>query len=113
VTSLLREALPADPAAVPGPRRTGPRILLAVVSGLLLCAAFPPVHLWWTAPIGVAGLTLAVRGASWRLTALLGQLCGLAFFLPLLQWSSNVVGVLAWLAERAGERKRKGGKERR
>jgi len=50
------------------------------------------------APIGVAILALATRGAPAWQGALLGLVSGLACFLPLLSWSGVYVGALPWIA---------------
>jgi apolipoprotein N-acyltransferase len=73
------------------------RLILALASGILQFLAFPPVGWWWTAPLGVAALLLAVRGAPGGRAALLGLIAGWAFFLPLLHWLT-VLGWDAWLA---------------
>ncbi|MDQ6648600.1 MAG: apolipoprotein N-acyltransferase [Actinomycetota bacterium] len=73
------------------------RLAGAVVSGLLLVGAFPPVGDWWLAPAGVATLALAVRGTRLWLGAVLGLVAGLALFGPLLSWLQPV-GSDAWLA---------------
>jgi len=72
-------------------------VLLALGSGVMQFLAFPPVGWWWTAPVGVALLVLAVRDQPGGRAALLGLLSGWAFFLPLLHWLS-VLGTDAWLA---------------
>ena len=74
------------------------RFPLAVVSGLALWLAFPSHDLWFLAPIGVALLALATRGASPWLGALLGLVSGLSCFVPLLSWSGVYVGALPWIA---------------
>ena len=74
------------------------RFPLAVVSGLALWLAFPSHDLWVMAPIGVALLALATRGASPWQGALLGLVSGLSCFLPLLSWSGVYVGALPWIA---------------
>ena len=74
------------------------RYPLAVASGLALWLAFPSYDLWALAPIGVALLALATRGASPWQGALLGLVSGLACFLPLLSWSGIYVGALPWIA---------------
>ncbi|HEX7536316.1 MAG TPA: apolipoprotein N-acyltransferase [Dermatophilaceae bacterium] len=74
------------------------RYPLAVASGLALWLAFPSHDLWLLAPIGVALLALATRGASAWQGALLGLVSGLACFLPLLSWSGVYVGALPWVA---------------
>ena len=74
------------------------RFPLAVLSGLALWLAFPSHDLWAMAPVGVALLALATRGASPWQGALLGLVSGLACFLPLLSWSGIYVGALPWIA---------------
>ncbi|HZW44164.1 MAG TPA: apolipoprotein N-acyltransferase [Dermatophilaceae bacterium] len=74
------------------------RFPLAIVSGLALWLAFPSHDLWALAPVGVALLALATRGASAWQGALLGLLSGLSCFLPLLSWSGIYVGALPWIA---------------
>jgi apolipoprotein N-acyltransferase len=69
-----------------------------VVAGLLLNVAFPPHDLWLLAPVAVALLTLACRGARPRVGAWVGFAAGLAFFVPLLVWTGAVAGPAAWLA---------------
>jgi apolipoprotein N-acyltransferase len=80
------------------------RAAAAIAAGLLMFLAFPPDPLaghgtadglWPLAPIGVAVLTLAIRGVSGRRGAWLGLLAGLAFFLPLLDWV-RVIGLDGW-----------------
>jgi apolipoprotein N-acyltransferase len=74
------------------------RLPLALGSGLALWLAFPSHDLWFLAPIGVAMLTIATRGAPPWQGALLGLVSGLACFLPLLSWSGVYVGALPWIA---------------
>nr|WP_245562736.1 apolipoprotein N-acyltransferase [Nocardia araoensis] len=75
------------------------RSVAAVVAGLLLFGSFPPRPWWFLAPLGVAVLTLVVRGDG-RLRAGFGYgfLAGAAFFVPLLPWTGIYVGPLPWLA---------------
>lgn len=79
-------------------RRVGPlrRLTAAAVSGLVLVLAFPPIGIWPLAPVAVAVIVLACRGAHARAAFGLGLVAGLAFFLPLLHWTSNV-GADAWI----------------
>lgn len=72
------------------------RLGAAAVSGLLLVLAFPPVGLWWCAPIAVAGLTLAVRGSRLLPAAGTGFVFGAVFFVGLMPWL-RVVGPDAWV----------------
>ncbi|MEV6772061.1 apolipoprotein N-acyltransferase [Nocardia sp. NPDC051030] len=74
-------------------------MVAAVVAGLLLFASFPPRTLWFLAPVGIALLTVTVRGSG-RLRGGFGygMLAGLGFFLPLLPWTGIYVGPVPWLA---------------
>ncbi|NNH69216.1 apolipoprotein N-acyltransferase [Nocardia uniformis] len=75
------------------------RSITAVIAGLLLFVSFPPRTLWFIAPVGIAILTLTVRGNG-RLRGGFGygMLAGLGFFLPLLPWTGIYVGPVPWLA---------------
>ncbi|WP_370523800.1 apolipoprotein N-acyltransferase [Nocardia sp. CY15] len=75
------------------------RSAAAIFAGLLLFGSFPPQPWWFLAPLGIAVLTLTVRGDG-RLRAGFGYgfLGGLAFFVPLLPWTGIYVGPLPWLA---------------
>uniref|UniRef100_UPI0030F46B3E apolipoprotein N-acyltransferase n=1 Tax=Streptomyces sp. GSL17-111 TaxID=3121596 RepID=UPI0030F46B3E len=83
--------------AAPGPARHGPlgRLRgpgLAVLSGLALAAAFPPVDAWPLSLAAVAALSLLTRGRTVRQGAWTGLLFGLGFFVGLLQW----LRVIGW-----------------
>ncbi|GAA2592496.1 apolipoprotein N-acyltransferase [Actinomadura fulvescens] len=67
-----------------GGRAGWPRTLLAIAAGLVMWLAFPPADLWPLTPVGVAMLTLALRGLRARTAAWLGFVGGAAFFLPVL-----------------------------
>ncbi len=75
------------------------RAASAMCAGLLLFGSFPPRPWWFLAPLGIAALTLTVRGDG-RLRAGFGYgfLAGLAFFVPLLPWTGIYVGPGPWLA---------------
>ena len=74
----------------------------AVGAGLVIFVAFPLVDLWWAAPFGVAMLALATHRRGFWAGAGLGLLAGLAFFVPLLSWTSLHVGSV-WLFLPVGE----------
>ncbi|WP_433338589.1 apolipoprotein N-acyltransferase [Spirillospora sp. CA-294931] len=116
---VAQETLPERPAAPeprepsrkdgPGAERPGrlrrvraggragwPRTLLALGSGLTLCAAFPPIDIPPLAPVGVAMLALAVLGQGARTGAWLGLLSGVTFFLPVLE-GIGAIGPDAWI----------------
>ncbi|MFI0408999.1 apolipoprotein N-acyltransferase [Actinomadura sp. 3N508] len=85
------------PARVRAGGRAGwPRTLLAVASGPVMWLAFPPFDLTPLAPVGVALLTLALRGQAPRTGAWLGFVAGAAFFLPVLEGIS-AIGPDGWI----------------
>ncbi|BBZ52302.1 apolipoprotein N-acyltransferase [Mycobacterium heidelbergense] len=76
-----------------------PRLVLAIVGGLLLFASFPSLNWWWAAVAAAALLAwVLTRPATTPAGGLgYGFLFGLAFYLPLLPWVSNLVGAMPWL----------------
>ncbi|WP_255362595.1 apolipoprotein N-acyltransferase [Blastococcus aurantiacus] len=62
------------------------RLLAALGAGALLAVSMPPRTAWYLAPIGVAVLTWALVGLSWRQRLVLGATAGLSFFGPTLSW---------------------------
>jgi apolipoprotein N-acyltransferase len=77
-------------AAVGGGLPVGPALLTALVGGLVLAAAFPPVGAWPLAAVGPALLTVALWRRSLRGSLAVGLVFGFAFFIPLLSWLVNV-----------------------
>jgi apolipoprotein N-acyltransferase len=71
--------------------------LLAVLSGLVAVGAFPRYGIWALGPLSVAMFSVAVDRRRARTGAWLGYLFGLAFFVPLLWWTSTYVGPVAFL----------------
>jgi len=69
----------------------------AAAAGGALVLAFPPYGVWPLALLSVAALAGLLRGRSARAGAGLGLAYGLAFFVPLLQWSGIYVGPAPWL----------------
>lgn len=92
-----------DPAPAPR-RRTGPhravalRAAAAVAGGAVLYAGVSPRELWWLAPLAFAVLAPVLHGRSARAGAGYGFLFGLGYFVPLLPWTGEFVGVAPWLA---------------
>lgn len=78
--------------------RLVPAVGLAMAGGLITRLAFPDPGWWPLAAIGVAVWVVAAAGRTWRAAAVVGLAYGLAFFIPLLQWSGAYVGALPWLA---------------
>jgi len=76
---------PPMPQDVPAPLRQSrrvPNILCALLAGILLGCAFPPVHWTWIVWIGLAPLLWAVaQSPRSRSAFLLGYVAGLTFFL--------------------------------
>ncbi|QSB06767.1 apolipoprotein N-acyltransferase [Natronoglycomyces albus] len=96
VASLVTDSAPNK--AAPGPRFTLPVALaLAIIAGLALVAAFPPIGWWPLAPISVALMAAAVHRRRPRGGFGIGFVAGLAFFLPLLSWASTQVGQWPWI----------------
>ena len=70
-----------------------------LIAGLLLCASFPPLDWWWAAVPAFALLGWVLTRPSTTVAGGLGYgyLFGLAFYVPLLPWTSDFVGVRPWL----------------
>jgi apolipoprotein N-acyltransferase len=77
--------------------RTRGALAVALVGGLLLAAAFPPLGVWPLAFAGPALLLLALHRRGLRASFAVGLVFGVAFFVPLLSWVINVAWY-AWLA---------------
>jgi apolipoprotein N-acyltransferase len=73
------------------------RAVLLLAAGALLYLSFPPRPLWWLAPLGLALFGFLVRGRRARTGFGYGVLLGIGFFVPLLRWTGEFVGLTAWL----------------
>jgi apolipoprotein N-acyltransferase len=80
-----------------GVRRRAPRAAAAIASGAALWTAFPPLGWWPVALLGVAGLTITVRGRRLRSAAGLGMLAGLGMWVPTVSFLQPF-GIEAWAA---------------
>lgn len=81
-----------------GPRLSFPAAALAAIAaGGLLLLAFPPIDLWFLAPPAVALFSVACHRRRFRGGLGIGFLAGVAFFLPLLTWTSTQVGQFPWI----------------
>jgi apolipoprotein N-acyltransferase len=79
--------------------RTLARCAAALICGLAIWAAFPPLGWWPAAALGVAGLTLTVRcSPSWKATAGVGYLAGLGLWVPMMSFLRPGFGFAAWAA---------------
>jgi apolipoprotein N-acyltransferase len=74
------------------------RVGTAAGAGLLLYAGAPPRELWWLAPVVFAVLWAVLYGRPARAGFGYGLAFGLGFFVPLLSWAGEYVGLLPWLA---------------
>jgi apolipoprotein N-acyltransferase len=70
------------------------RLVGAVLAGLGLYAAFPPLGWWWAAPLGIALLLAVVDGRRVRAAFGWGVLAALAYQYPLLHWTGTYVGAV-------------------
>lgn len=99
------------PGLLDGARHALPRQLAAIAGGLLVFASFPPLPLWFLAPVGIALIVLSItwptrrleHGASIAGGLGYGYLGGLGFLAPLLPWVGVYVGPVPWLALAAVE----------
>lgn len=73
----------------------GLRILGAAAGGFLLNLAFAPSTWWWAAMVGMALFGLAAHGRRLSPALGLGLVFGLAFYVPLLHWTTVYVGGVA------------------
>jgi apolipoprotein N-acyltransferase len=73
------------------PRPDRRKLVGALLAGVLLGLAFPPLGAWPLAVVAVAALSLLCRGATARHAAALAFAFGLSFFVLLLRWL-HVVG---------------------
>ncbi|MFI9007614.1 apolipoprotein N-acyltransferase [Actinosynnema sp. NPDC053489] len=73
------------------------RVLLAAAGGAAVFLSFPPRTTWWLAPLGFAALGVVLHGRRARAGFGLGLVWGLAFMAPLLRWTGEFVGLIAWL----------------
>lgn len=78
-------------------------IISAVLSGLLFFAGFAPVGLWFTPYFGAALLFRVLCDKNFGQRIAYAGIAGLAFFLPLLHWSSVYVGSVPWLVLSMGQ----------
>ncbi|MDZ7697329.1 MAG: hypothetical protein U5R49_10540 [Deltaproteobacteria bacterium] len=66
--------------------------LLALLSGVLLTAAFPPGHLSFLSWVAVVPLLFSIQNSSWKSAFRLGFLAGLIHYLTLIYWIVVVLG---------------------
>ncbi|GAA3884992.1 apolipoprotein N-acyltransferase [Saccharothrix violaceirubra] len=95
-------AAPEPAPAIPRARRgflrgVLPRLVLAAAGGFLLYLSVPPRTTWWLAPVAFAVLGVLLHGRRARAGFGLGLVWGLGFLTPLLRWTGEFVGLVAWL----------------
>jgi apolipoprotein N-acyltransferase len=96
---VISQAVPASGAKTGragafGGFRTRWALLLCLAGGLAVFASFPPLGVWPLAAAGPGLLVVALTGRSLRGSFGCGLVFGLALFVPLISWLSNV----AWYA---------------
>src|SRR5215831_19112498 len=67
----------------------------SILSGAILAASFPPYHLSFLLPFGLAGFLASINGASVRHAAYLGFAFGMVFYSATLFWLFNLFGPAA------------------
>jgi apolipoprotein N-acyltransferase len=77
-------------------------LLAALVGGLALYAAFPPIGFWPLAAVGPALLVIALWQQRLRTALAASLIFGLALFVPLVSWLINEL-LLAWIGLAIGE----------
>ena len=77
-----------------------PAMGVAIAGGALLCLSFPPFGWWYAAIVAFALLAWVLTRESTKLVGGFGYgfLFGLTFYIPLLPWTGELVGMLPWLA---------------
>ena len=76
-----------------------PFMAVAIGAGLLLWVSFPPFGLWYAAIVAFALLAWIFTRKSVSVIGGFGYglLCGLAYYLPLLPWTGELVGAGPWM----------------
>ena len=78
-------------------------ILKVVAGGLILFFSFAPFDFWPAAVISTGLFFSALLELALKKRFLVSFLFGIAFFLPLLHWSSTYVGAIPWLILAIGQ----------
>ena len=78
-------------------------ILKAVAGGIALYFSFAPFNFWPAAVISTGLFFSALLELGLKMRFLSSFLFGIAFFLPLLHWSSTYVGAIPWLILAIGQ----------
>ncbi|PWB96593.1 apolipoprotein N-acyltransferase [Salinibacterium hongtaonis] len=74
------------------------RVVVAVLGGALLAAAFPPLGWWPLAVVGTALILASLRSASIGAALVIGLLGGFAFYGLHVMWLTTYLGPVPWLA---------------
>jgi apolipoprotein N-acyltransferase len=73
------------------------RVLVSTGGGVLIFLSNPPRTLWWLAPVGLAIVGSVIFGRRARAGFGYTLCAGLGYFVPLLAWTGEFVGPVAWL----------------
>jgi len=79
------------------------KIIKTLLAGVLLSASFPPINLWFLAPISLAIFYSQLVNSQLKRRLQTSLIYAFFFFAPLLHWSSIFVGALPWLILALGE----------
>lgn len=77
--------------------KSGIKIILAVLSGILLTASFPRIGLSWLAWLALVPLLAAINNPGFKQSFKLGLLTGLVHYITLLYWLSYTMGTYGHL----------------
>ncbi|NLA74681.1 MAG: apolipoprotein N-acyltransferase, partial [Deltaproteobacteria bacterium] len=72
-------------------KKSGIKILLAIASGLLLTASFPPLKADWLIWISIIPLLISIHNKTPKMAFKLGLITGLTHYITLLYWVVNVL----------------------
>jgi len=73
------------------------KILLALLSGVLITASFPPLKTDWLIWVSIIPLLIALEGTSPRAAFRLGIIAGLSHYISLIYWIINVISTYGGL----------------
>ncbi|MBU1054606.1 MAG: apolipoprotein N-acyltransferase [Proteobacteria bacterium] len=77
--------------------KSGIKIILTVISGILLTASFPRIDLSWLAWLALVPLLAAINNLGFKQSFKLGLLTGLVHYITLLYWLSYTMGTYGHL----------------
>ena len=76
---------------------TAKKNLLAILSGLLITASFPPLKTDWLIWISIIPLLIAIEDTTPRAAFRLGIVAGMSHYISLIYWIVNVISTYGGL----------------